>query len=383
MYSRCVSAALLRARSCQCAAVCSPAALSKPVSLPQVPNRLEPGDKVKAEALRFFNGMAFKRGADHDARHGFDSSSVVSSLQPEGGARASAWPTAAAPAAAGAPALVEQWGVGGTAQTVFVSAPAMPAVPVFAAAPRARDIPGRRSDIDAGLRRGVGRVSSAPQHEDDVMRLPTGELINAHPSPTKGRRKPRGGASFGAAFSVAGAPPPPTGVALVDHLAFSDAGLTTVESATVGYAWAANKAYPERKIAAVSARARSDGAAVGLRSDLAPGPPGTDGQLSIPVSGLVAGLGRRHYNDALAGREASSIFSNSNAAEAQNAVAASSAARLREARDAPHDDRFVTATQREYRGDVAGGPKAHTPRRRAYGAPPPGIAFLDRPTNIY
>ncbi len=318
---------------------------------PQSSNRLEPADKKASEALRFFNGRGGVVGSTHSAEHGFASREVAALLTGQ-----TAWPSAAgAP-----PALVEQWGAGGTGATVFVDVPPPPP-PAFAATPRAADVPGRRSAVGAvrgAGPRGVAAAAASPAAApapppSDLLRLPTGELIApALGSPGRGRRP---------------------AAAATSQIAASEVGLTAAPAAA-----AAAAAPPTGRRGAVpTAAARvfgtSDAVAAGLHYGAAASAPAAP---PARPSGAVAARGSAAFVDGLRGEGAAAALAPPPVAPA--------------AHEAPRGEqaaRFETATAAAFRGLASGGPAAAPPRRRTHAPPPPEIVnsrnYAYRPTAVY
>lgn len=150
----------------------------------QVLSKVNAADKANDETNRYYNGLAEQKGgAKQSAKQNFDSTNVKC-----------VWPSAAA--------------VDGGAGAGAVA---------FASAPPDNTIPGIRSRTMEGARQPVSTA--------------TGAFVYPVPSPEKGKRRP--GALAEGLPPGYGRVAPPCGVALVDHLVFSSAGLSTVEGAPV------------------------------------------------------------------------------------------------------------------------------------------------------
>lgn len=318
------------------------------------------------------------------------------------------WPTSASSstaktttAAVITPAtLMEQWGVGGNAQTGFAlkllhgasgaeaasttasqasSSSSRPST--FAKAPLASDIPGRRTAVNAGSRH-AGQPVSFSSHPD-LVRLPTGVLISPAASPAHRKRQVRGGEKVIENHHHVLETTSTANHALTDHLTFTEMGLTSTDLPV--------NSPPRGSSSSVAAghallMRSSDGAAMGLKIISSAAESSATTAFIIPTSGLVAGQGRaRFYSRELKGDGARELltapppertnFVNNNALWRSEASAPEAAAR------------FTTQTRASFTGKMEGGPAIAPLRRRGLAAPPASIvgtaAFPTRATAIY
>lgn len=293
-----------------------------------------------------------------------------------------AWPTAAvAPAA-----FVEQWGAGGVAQTDFTLAPPLQPRPssafAFATAPMAADIPGRRTAVNAGSRRGVRAgvaVASLPFYaQPDLVRLPTGVLIPpAVGSPMKGRKRVGGGERRAdCQITNIGGPIQVVNHALVDHLTYTEMGLTCAGITSLEKS-ALSPLRGSKSAAAVS-HASLQRSSDGYMASLEP--------LAQPVIELVVGQGRVRGGGSreLKGDAARELLT----APPPVRIVEKFNAKWRAEALAPEvTARFTTQTRESFTGKMEGGPAVQPLRRRGLAAPPASIvgtaAFPTRLTCIY
>ncbi len=195
-----------------------------------VAGRVNAADKVNDERLRYYNGVAEARGANN--LHGFDSSNFKC-----------VWPTSRASS-----------GDGGAGAPTGA----------FATAPAAGSVPGIRSRTLEGVRHPVPTA--------------TGGLAFPEPSPGKGRRRP----ALDGAPPAYGSVPPPSGIALVDHLVLSEAGLSTAEGAPVAVAF---HALHTAKAGANVQQSKLTFSDAGLTATEEPGRMGSGGRVFHSVGG--------------------------------------------------------------------------------------------------